>query len=76
MKPITTLQHADPPALVPETDAARYISMSVSYLRQARMEGQRQGRTAGPPWIQVGRAVRYSIPDLDAWIARNRRQVA
>ncbi|WP_079877914.1 DNA-binding protein, partial [Vibrio parahaemolyticus] len=42
-----------------EQETALYIGMSRSFLRQARMEGQRKNRTAAPPFIKIGRAVRY-----------------
>ena len=55
-----------------ERDAAIYVGMSISYLRQTRMEGNRKGRTPGPAYIKIGRAVRYLIEDLDAWLKENR----
>jgi len=54
--------------------ASRYIGMSESFLRQSRMDGVRENRTAGPPYIKIGRAVRYLREDLDAWLARYRQQ--
>lgn len=57
----------DPCALT-EEDAARYIAMSRSFLRQARMDGDRDNRTPGPRFIRIGRAVRYLRDDLDAWL--------
>ena len=34
-----------------EKDAASYIAMSRSFLRQGRMNGDREGRTSTPPHI-------------------------
>ncbi len=51
-----------------EQETASYIGMSRSYLRQARMEGNRDNRTPAPPFIKIGRAVRYLREDLDNWI--------
>ncbi len=52
-----------------EEEAAAYIGMSRSFLRQARMNGDRVGRTPGPPWIRIGsRAIRYLKEDLDGWL--------
>lgn len=51
-----------------EQETATYIGMSRSYLRQSRMEGQRNNRTIAPPFIKIGRAVRYLKEDLDAWL--------
>jgi len=56
-----------------EKEAADYIGMSCSFLRQARMNGDRVERTPGPPWIRIGsRAIRYLREDLDAWLERHR----
>lgn len=51
-----------------EQETAAYIGMSRSFLRQARMEGQRKNRTVAPPFIKIGRAVRYLKEDLDLWL--------
>ncbi len=51
-----------------EIETAAYIGMSRAYLRQARMEGQRGNRTPAPPFIKIGRAVRYLREDLDQWL--------
>lgn len=51
-----------------EQETAVYIGMSRSFLRQARMEGQRKNRTIAPPFIKIGRAVRYLKEDLDNWL--------
>jgi predicted DNA-binding transcriptional regulator AlpA len=51
-----------------EIETAQYIGMSRSYLRQARMEGNRDNRTPAPPFIKIGRSVRYVIEDLDCWL--------
>jgi predicted DNA-binding transcriptional regulator AlpA len=51
-----------------EIEASEYICMSRSYLRQARMEGNRDNRTPAPPFIKIGRSVRYLIEDLDCWL--------
>ncbi len=55
-----------------EKEAAAYIGMSRSYLRQSRMNGDRLTRAPAPPWIQVGRAVRYLRSDLDDWLKSQR----
>ena len=49
-------------AALSERDAARYLGMSYSWLRHARL---RQDEDA-PPHIRLGKAVRYRITDLDA----------
>lgn len=60
------------PKLVDEAAAARYIGMSVAFLRADRCRGRTGSRTGGPPWYKFGRSIKYSIDDLDAWIASHR----
>jgi hypothetical protein len=55
-----------------EEETAKYICMSRSFLRQDRMNGYRKGRTRGPAYVKLGRAVRYRKQDLDNWILANR----
>lgn len=63
---LTEVEHGNGRRLLSEPETARYISMSRAFLRQSRMDGNRHGRTPGPPWVKLGRAVRYDIHDLDA----------
>jgi hypothetical protein len=55
----------DPDALLREQDAADLLSLSVRTLQSWRI------RMAGPPFVQVGRAVRYRRRDLIVWIDAN-----
>ena len=57
-----------------DAEAAHYIGMSQSFLRQSRMDGIRENRTPGPPFVKIGRAVRYLKDDLDAWLAQYRQK--
>lgn len=53
-----------PGPVLAERDAATYIGMSRDYLRAAR-----QGRgSAGPDYVRAGRAIRYRVSALDAWL--------
>ena len=66
------------PALLTECEAAAYIGVSVSYLRQARTKGAPGGRTAGPNFVRLdsfglrdgknGGRVMYPRADLDKWL--------
>lgn len=56
------------PRAFSELEAARYIGMSRSFLAQSRMEGNRESRTPAPPFIKIGRSVRYLRDDLDGWL--------
>jgi predicted DNA-binding transcriptional regulator AlpA len=51
-----------------EIETSIYIGMSRSFLRQARMDGTRESRTPAPPFIKIGRSVRYLREDLDNWL--------
>jgi predicted DNA-binding transcriptional regulator AlpA len=51
-------------AALSEQEAARYLGMSHSWLRHARL---RQPESA-PRHVRIGRAVRYRIADLDAYL--------
>jgi len=57
-----------------EQQAAQYVSMSRSFLRQGRMNGNREGRTPTPPYLKIGsRSVRYLKVDLDCWLKQFRQ---
>lgn len=58
-----------------EQETALYIGMSRSFLRQSRMEGPRANRTIAPPFIKIGRAVRYLKEDLDNWLNSQRKMM-
>jgi predicted DNA-binding transcriptional regulator AlpA len=51
-----------------DKEAAEYIGMSSSFLRQSRCNGDRRNYTSGPSYIKVGRAIRYLKSDLDEWL--------
>jgi len=53
---------------ISEAQAACYIGMSRSFLRQDRMNGIRENRTPGPRYVRIGKRIRYLIDDLDAWL--------
>ncbi len=60
--------------LLTEKQAAPYIGMSRSFLRQSRMNGKRRNRTSGPPFLKIGRKVLYLADDLDAWLLEHRHE--
>lgn len=52
--------------LMGEEFAAPYLSVAVQTLRNWRW------RRIGPPYVKMGRAIRYRVSDLDAYIEANR----
>jgi hypothetical protein len=60
------------PELMAEQAAADYIGMSVAFLRFGRCHGVLGNRTPAPPYLKLGRAVRYARADLDTWLAARR----
>ncbi|MGY4227821.1 phage terminase Nu1 subunit (DNA packaging protein) [Bradyrhizobium sp. USDA 4503] len=59
-----SVQH-DPDALLTELAVAEILNLSIRTLQSWRL------RSAGPPFVQVGRAVRYRRRDLIGWIEAN-----
>ena len=55
-----------------ERDAAEYIGVSPSYLRHSRVRGTTKCVDA-PPFVRIGKAIRYLPQDLDSWLAARRR---
>ncbi len=49
-------------------EAAAYIRMSESFLNNARSCGS----IDAPPFVKIGRAVRYLKEDLDQWLESRR----
>ena len=57
-------------------EAAVYCRLSPAFFTKARIEGKRANRCPPPPFLKLGRAVRYSKSDLDAWLLEHRRVTA
>ena len=51
-----------------EKEAAQYVGQSHHTLRKARCEGQLPNHTPTPPFIRLGRSVRYLREDLDSFL--------
>ena len=54
--------HLDCSPLLTATEAGMYLKVSVSWLAKARMRGD------GPPYIRIGRSVRYAEATLVHWM--------
>jgi predicted DNA-binding transcriptional regulator AlpA len=48
-------------------DTANFLRLSASWLAKARMRGD------GPPYVKIGRSVRYSEGALVRWLKSNQR---
>ena len=55
--------------LLNEQAVAVFLGVSRAWLRERRMSGIRRGLTPGPPYVRLGRAIRYDLRDLEQWIA-------
>ena len=53
--------------LLSPKEAARLLKVSVSWLAKARMRGD------GPPYIRIGRSIRYSEAALLQWLKSRQR---
>ena len=51
-----------------ESEAAEFIGMSRQFLRKSRMNGTLRAHTPGPPYVKLGRSVRYDLSDLERWL--------
>ena len=60
-------QQIDFSPLLTAKDAARLLKVSLSWLAKARMRGD------GPPYICVGRSIRYAEADLIQWMRSRQR---
>jgi predicted DNA-binding transcriptional regulator AlpA len=55
-----------------EIEAAEYLGLSRATLRRARMQGARSSYISSPPFLKIGRAIRYLKSDLDKWLEQHR----
>lgn len=54
-----------------EAEAADYLRVSPSFLRQSRLFGNRIGHAPGPKFARAGRMIRYPIRFLDEWLEQH-----
>ena len=57
----------DPERLLTARDAADFLHISISWLAKSRMKGD------GPPFVKVGRSVRYGEGALLRWMKSRMR---
>jgi excisionase family DNA binding protein len=67
-KPVSSVRNAPPTTtLLTAKEAANYLRVSLSWLAKARMRGD------GPPYIRVGRSIRYAEAALIQWMKSRQR---
>jgi predicted DNA-binding transcriptional regulator AlpA len=60
-------QHLDLPTLLTAKEAAARLKISYSWLAKARMRGD------GPPYIRIGRSIRYTDAATLQWMKSRQR---
>jgi len=66
-KPASPARNAPPNALLTAKEAAHFLRVSLSWLAKARMRGD------GPPYIKVGRSIRYTEAAVTQWMKSRQR---
>jgi predicted DNA-binding transcriptional regulator AlpA len=51
-----------------EVETAEYLGLSRATLRRARMQGNCDKHCPSPPFVRLGRAIRYRKADLDQFL--------
>ena len=54
--------------LLTTEEAANCLSVSEHWLKASRFRAELDG----PPFVRIGRTVRYDLSDLEAWLARRK----
>jgi excisionase family DNA binding protein len=57
---------AEPGELLTEAQVARLLAVSLSTMKRLRASGD------GPPFLRIGRAIRYRREDVDAWLRQQK----
>lgn len=55
-----------------EIETAEYLGLSRATLRRGRMNGLRETHIIAPPYLKVGRSIKYLKADLDTWLLNQR----
>jgi predicted DNA-binding transcriptional regulator AlpA len=59
-----------PPIFIDTAEAARLLALSASHLEKLRFYRDPKG----PPYVRLGRVIRYRLADLEAWAAARVRE--
>ena len=60
-------QYIDASPLLTANEAAMHLKVSLSWLAKARMRGD------GPPYLRIGRSIRYAQASLMQWMRSRQR---
>ena len=60
-------QYLDASPVLTAKEAAMHLKVSLSWLAKARMRGD------GPPYIRIGRSIRYAQASLMQWMRSRQR---
>jgi len=66
-KPASPAKNAPPNSLLTAKEAAHFLRVSLSWLAKSRMRGD------GPPYIKVGRSIRYTEAAVTQWMKSHQR---
>lgn len=66
--------HKNPTGLLTEREACKFLKVSRDFLARRRMKVLPANASPGPPYIRMGRSIKYCLADLRAWIAANRHE--
>lgn len=53
-------------------EASQYTGLGIGTLKKGRRTGLRAGNVGTPPFIRLGRAIRYLKTDIDSWLQEHR----
>jgi hypothetical protein len=66
------MNHIENKHCLSSNEAATYLGLSNSTLKQSRLTGDRSHHIPSPPFLKIGRKVIYLKPDLDLWLEKFR----
>ena len=67
-KPSFNFQYDFDTELLTTKQASLFLTLSVNTLIRMRGDG------SGPPFLKMGRSIRYNLPDLKSYLAGKRRR--
>jgi hypothetical protein len=65
---LSLVSSGQPPLLLDEAAASRFLGVSRSYLRRSRSKGKIGGETSAPPFVALSGRRLYKLSDLQTWV--------